>query len=166
MRNIFLGIIILSVGFTSCLKGNSGNTCDFNPCGYRASDQEIQAIQEYLDTNNLTAVQHCSGLFYRVEDPGTGATPTACSNITVTYKSYFIDGTVFDQGTTPIPVSLDQTIIGWRSGLQQIKAGGRIVLYVPPSLAYGNQDVTDQNGNVVIPAGSYLVFEVNLVSVN
>jgi FKBP-type peptidyl-prolyl cis-trans isomerase FkpA len=104
-------------------------------------------------------------MYYQIEDPGTGATPGPCSQVTVTYKSYFIDGTVFDQSTNPIPVNLVQTITGWRIGVSLLKAGGKILLYIPPSLAYGNQNVTDVYGNVVVPANSYLIFEVNLISI-
>ena len=164
MKKIILLAFIISITFNSCLKSSSGG-CNFNACGFTASPSEVQTIQDYLAANSLTATEHCSGMFYRIENPGIGTAPDACSNITVTYKSYFIDGTVFDQSTTPIPVNLSQTIAGWRSALPLVKAGGRIVLYVPPSLAYGNQNVTDQNGNIVIPVGSYLIFEVDLVSV-
>lgn len=165
MKRIILAVFIISITFNSCLKSNSNN-CSFNPCGFTATSAEIQTISDYLSANSLTATQHCSGMFYRIENAGTGATPSPCSNITVTYKTYFIDGTVLDQSTTPIPVNLAQTITGWRSGMPLIKVGGRIVLYIPPSLAYGNQNVTDTNGNIVIPANSYLIFEVDLVSVS
>jgi FKBP-type peptidyl-prolyl cis-trans isomerase FkpA len=161
---IFAAFIIVGVTLGSCLKSSNG--CSFNACGFTATSAEIQTISDYLSTNSLTATQHCSGMFYRIENAGTGATPGPCSNITVTYKTYFIDGTVLDQSTTPIPVNLAQTITGWRSGMPLIKVGGRIVLYIPPSLAYGNQNVTDTNGNIVIPANSYLIFEVDLVSVS
>ncbi|HYM92539.1 MAG TPA: FKBP-type peptidyl-prolyl cis-trans isomerase [Chitinophagaceae bacterium] len=164
MRKIFLTAFITVISLSSCLKGGGGG-CSFSACAQVASAMEIQTIQNYLATNSLTATQHCSGLFYRIDSMGTGSAPDACSNITVTYKAYLTNGTVFDQQTSPIALSLAQTITGWRSAIPLIKAGGRIVLYIPPSLAYGNQNVTDQNGNVVIPANSYLVFEVNLVAV-
>ncbi|HVT85780.1 MAG TPA: FKBP-type peptidyl-prolyl cis-trans isomerase [Chitinophagaceae bacterium] len=165
MKKIILAALIISITFNSCLKGSS-NSCSFNPCGFIASSAEIQTISDYLSANSLTATQHCSGMFYRIENAGNGAAAGPCSNVTVTYKSYFINGTVFDQSTVPVPVNLAQTIIGWRSGVSMIKAGGRIVMYIPPSLAYGNQNVTDANGNIVIPANSYLIFEVDLITVS
>ena len=44
-------------------------------------------------------------------------------------------------------------------GIPMIKPGGKIKLYCPPSLAYGNQ------ANGTIPANSILIFEVELVGV-
>ncbi|MBS0423993.1 MAG: FKBP-type peptidyl-prolyl cis-trans isomerase [Proteobacteria bacterium] len=165
MRKIIIAVIIVSFTLNSCLK-KSGNECVFNACAFTASSAEIQTVQNYLSTNSLTATQHCSGMFYRIENPGTGPTPGPCSNVTVTYKTYFFDGTILDQSTTPVPVNLTQTIMGWRIGMPLLKTGGRIVMYIPPSIAYGNQNVTDANGNIVIPANSYLVFEVDLISVS
>lgn len=165
MKKIILTAVIVSITFSSCLK-NRGSNCSFDACGFKASAAEIQTIDDYLTANSLTATQHCSGMFYRIENPGTGAAAEPCSNVTVTYKGYLFNGAVFDQSTTPITFSLIQTVIGWRSGISLIKTGGRVVLYVPPSLGYGNKDVTDLNGNVVIPANSYLVFEVDLISVS
>ena len=164
MRNCIAGIIILALGFSSCLKGS--NSCSFSACATVAPASEIQAVQNYLTTNSITATQHCSGLFYRIENAGTGATPGACSNISVKYKGYFTNGTVIDQRTTAVSLSLGNAIRGWRCGIPLIKTSGRIVLYIPPSLAYGNQDLRDQNGNILIPANSVLIFEIDLVSVD
>jgi FKBP-type peptidyl-prolyl cis-trans isomerase FkpA len=126
---------------------------------------EITNVQNYLQNHSLAATQHCSGLFYRIENAGSGAAPGPCSDVTITYNTYFFNGTVIEQQASPTGVSLGISIGAIRIAIPLIKAGGRIVFYVPPSLAYGAQDVTDQNGNVIIPANSYLVYEINLISV-
>ena len=156
---IFISILTIY----SCKTG--GFSCSFDACATVAPVAEIQNVQDYLNNHTLFALQHCSGLFYRIENPGTGTPPNACSNIGITYNTYFFSGASLEQQTSPIGISLGSTIRAWRIAMPLIKAGGRIVFYVPPSLAYGAQDVRDQNGNIVIPANSYLVFEVNLVSV-
>ena len=163
MKNFVIAIVLLAFGFSSCLKG--GNSCSFDACSTVAPAAEIQAVQNYLTSQSLTATQHCSGLFYRIENAGTGGTPGACSDISVKYKGYLSNGTVFDQQTAPISFNLGNTIRGWRCGVPLIKAAGRVVLYIPPSLGYGSQDVRDQNGNIVIPANSILIFEIDLVTV-
>ena len=161
MRIIFPAALMAFLMLSSCLK-EKNIVCNYNDCGVVVPNAEIQAWQNYLAANSITAVQHCSGLFYRVEIPGTGQSPVTCSYVSVRYKGYFTNGAVFDEATTAIPISLTQVIPGWKNGIPLLKTGGRIVLYVPPSLGYGNQDVRDQNGNIVIPANSYLIFEVNL----
>lgn len=55
--------------------------------------------------------------------------------------------------------------MGWQKGLPYIKGGGKIKLYIPPSLGYGAKDVKDDMGNVIIPANSILVFSLELTDV-
>ena len=162
LKYLFLPIII-SLLLSSCKPG--GFHCSFDACATVAPVNEIQNVQDYTLNNSLVATQHCSGMFYRIENVGGGAAPNACSNLSVTYKTYFFSGALLEQQTTPVIISLGSSIRAWRNIMPLIKAGGRIVFYVPPSLAYGAQEVRDQNGNVVIPANSYIVFEVDLVAV-
>ncbi|MCZ2460021.1 MAG: FKBP-type peptidyl-prolyl cis-trans isomerase [Chitinophagales bacterium] len=163
MKKIFLAALVISFSFSSCTK-NSGK-CNFNDCAFKASNTEVQTIQNYLSMNSITATQHCSGLFYSVVDAGTGAKPDACSDVSVTYKGYLTNGNIFDQSTSPVPLSLPRTILGWRIGIPLVKAGGKLILYIPPSMGYGDQEMKDNNGNVVIPANSYLIFEITVVAV-
>ena len=161
MRKIFPLALMTVIIMSSCLKGKN-IVCNYNDCGFTVPNAEILAWQNYLAANSITAVQHCSGMFYRIEIPGTGQNPVICSHVSVRYKGYFTNGAVFDEATTSIPIGLSQVISGWKNGIPLLKTGGLIVLYIPPSLGYGTQDVRDQNGNIVIPANSYLIFEVNL----
>ena len=159
----FFLLLIVSWFFYSCKP--SGFHCSFDACSTVAPVAEIQVVQDYILNHSLVATQHCSGLFYRIENGGSGSAPGACSNITITYNTYFFSGALLEQQINPITISLGSTIRAWRIVLPLIKAGGRIVFYVPPSLGYGAQEIRDQNGNVVIPANSYIVYEVNLVAV-
>jgi len=158
LKKILLGFVIIA-SFAGCVKGDSSNntTCNYDPCKYKAPASEIQAVQDYLTANNITATQHCSGIFYIIDDAGTGKTPIACSGVNVTYSGKLIDGSTFDEGTTDL--SLTQVIPGWTNGIPLIKAGGKIHLYIPPSLGYGNRDYGP------IPANSILIFEVTLNAV-
>lgn len=118
-------------------------------------------IQAYVEENNLTAVRSNSGLYYVIEEEGTGTQAVANSNVTVTYKGYFLNGAVFDQSDAEgITIGLNQVIAGWTEGIAYFKEGGSGILLVPAHLGYGSRDY---NG---IPGGSVLVFEVTLISVN
>lgn len=150
MKKLLLGILSIAL-FSGCKK----DKCDYNECGLKAPASEIQAVQAYLASQNITnAVEHCSGLFYVVGNAGTGKRPNNCAVINVSYQGKLTNGTVFDQGTTTL--SLEEVIIGWRNGIPQIQEGGRIHLYIPPTLGYGNQ------ANGQIPANSILEFVVEL----
>lgn len=161
MKKTILILFGASLIFSSCLK-KIDEPCHYNPCEKVATAGEIQFWQDYFNTHSITAVQHCSGLFYEIIAPGSGPSPGVCSSVIVRYKGYFTNGVVFDELALGVNINLRNLINGWRNGLPQIKKGGRIILYIPPSLGYGNQDIKDQNGNVVIPANSFLIFEVDL----
>ena len=123
--------------------------------------QNEQDIVAYTTKNNLTAQRSESGLYYIINEPGTGAQPRATSNVTVAYKGYYTNGTVFDKSKPEgIPFGLDEVIKGWTEGIAYFKEGGSGILLVPAHLGYGNNDYRG------IPGGSVLIFEVKLISVN
>lgn len=170
MKSIFFKWVLASgmlLSLSGCLKGNEEERrCDYDACATKAPAAEVQAVKDYLSTNNITATEHCSGLFYRVESAGTGKAADACSYVFARYKGMLTNGNVFDEATNPIDFSLTQVIRGWTNGVPLIKEGGRIFLYIPASLGYGSREVRNpQTGDVVIPANSTLIFEVNLVAV-
>lgn len=103
-----------------------------------------------------------SGLQYTILEAGNDVKPAAHDTVTVYYKGTFTDGKVFDEtaeGADPIEFALDRVIGGWTEGLQLIGEGGKIRLFVPSHLGYG------ESGNQVIPPFSVLVFDVELLKV-
>src|SRR5678816_1005024 len=101
-------------------------------------------------------------MYYTVDAAGAGSSAIACSTVGVKYKGQLTNGTVFDQATSPVSFNMGGLIEAWKKGIPLIKAGGKIKLYCPPSLAYGSQVIRDAAGNTVIPANSILIFEVEL----
>ena len=80
----------------------------------------------------------------------------------VHYTGVLIDGTKFDSSVDrgePAEFPLEGVIAGWTEGLQKINKGGKIKLYVPPHLAYGDE----AKGG--IPPGSTLIFDVELLEI-
>lgn len=104
------------------------------------------------------------GLCYEIVKPGEGPTPKPTDKVRVHYTGTLINGQVFDsslQRNPPEPAEfqLDQVIPGWTEGLQKISKGGKIKLYVPPDLAYGD------DGRPGIPPASTLIFDVELLDI-
>ena len=111
---------------------------------------------------NKAVVALPSGLSYEIVQEGTGAAPKPTETVKVHYTGKLIDGTVFDssvQRGEAAEFPLDQVIAGWTEGIQKMKKGGKIKLYVPPQLAYGD------DGRPGIPPGSTLIFDVELLDI-
>lgn len=97
------------------------------------------------------------------ETLGTGALAENGDTLTVDYTGKLADGTVFDTsvGRQPISFTLGagQVIPGWEQGFQGMRVGGKRILIIPPSLAYGSQGIGP------IPPNATLTFEVTLLKV-
>ena len=150
MKKILLPLITLL--FMNC--GSEHAVKDYT----ESNEQEIQA---YISAQGLNAEKSATGLYYVINEPGTGNSPTASSDVTVAYKGYFTDGAVFDQsGAEGISFNLNQVISGWTEGITYFNEGGSGILLIPSRLGYGN------NGRGSIPGGAVLIFDINLIAVN
>lgn len=102
------------------------------------------------------------GLYYRIEEPGEGDRAGPNDRVSIHYEGRLLDGTVFDSSHErgePVEFPVGGVIPGMAIGLQKIREGGKITLFVPPDLAYGDQS------QPAIPPGSALIFEVELIEV-
>ena len=165
MKNVFVLLIAATVLTLSCKKNDS---CAYTESPLSATDAERTYLQNYISTNSITALEHASGVFYTIGNPGTGTNPSICSSITVKYTGTLIpSGAQFDASTSAsgVTFSLGQLIVGWQKVLPVLKNGGSITLFIPPSLGYGQQNVRNAAGNIVIPGNSYLKFTIELLNV-
>ncbi len=161
----YLATAAITVFFlSSCLKQDS--KCGYPDSNVTAPEIQIDNIEDSLAKYGITGAKASpSGLWYKIIEPGNGPSVTnLCSRITVFYRGGFFDGTGFDstKGNSPAYFELGGVIAGWQKGIPLIKQGGKINLYIPPSLGYGPNDRKDANGKVVLPGNSYLVFEVSV----
>ena len=130
-----------------------------------SSDLKNMAVNTDFFTKlkeNKAVVELPSGLRYEIVAQGTGAAPKPTETVKVHYTGKLIDGSVFDssvQRGEPAEFPLDQVIPGWTEGIQKVTKGGKIKLYVPPHLAYGD------DGRPGIPPGSTLIFDVELLDI-
>lgn len=110
-----------------------------------------------------TVTRTASGLRYRIDKAGSGNKPGRTSQVTCRYTGQLYDGKVFDstkdRNNEPVTFALNEVIPGWTEGLQLLAKGGVIRLWIPANLAYGDQEQD------VIPAGSVLEFEIELVDI-
>lgn len=166
---LFMAGILLS----ACDKG-----CEDTPgqCAEEQLAADIVIIEEYLEENNLEAIQHPSGLFYRIQEEGTGELPNTGQIVSVNYVGKFLDGRVFDTSVDsvareagiynenrnykPFEFTLGRDVItGWTIGISLLKEGSTATLIIPSGYAYGS------NGSGSIPPNTVLLFEVELVDI-
>ncbi|MBP7317129.1 MAG: FKBP-type peptidyl-prolyl cis-trans isomerase, partial [Flavobacterium sp.] len=112
-------ILLASLLFLSCLSdGGDSKVVDYTV-------QNEKEIVDYIAKNNLNAQKSNSGLYYVINEAGTGVQPTAASNVTVAYKGSFTNGNVFDQSdASGVSFGLNQVIKGWTEGIPYFKEGG------------------------------------------
>ncbi len=102
---------------------------------------------------------------------GTGVEATPGSQVSILYEGRLQDGTVFDSSAAHDNVPLvfvlgaQGLIAGFQIGVNGMKEGGERMVLIPPSLAYGAEEIKDPAGKVLIPANSPLVFNLKLVKV-
>ncbi len=102
--------------------------------------EKHQEIEQYAADNQLNGQFTASGLYYEIIEQGNGNYPTASSTVTVTYKGYYLDGTVLDEGAL-FTAALSNLIDGWKEGILLISEGGKIILIIPSHLAYKDNKV-------------------------
>ena len=125
-------------------------------------DKSKEENQAYLEkkAREENVVKTSSGLLYQVIKLGDGGPkPTATRDVEVRYRGEFIDGTVFDEATTPVTLNLGGVIKGWTEGIQLMSVGDKYRFFIPYDLGYGENGY----GSDIKPY-STLVFEVELVS--
>ncbi len=121
---------------------------------------DVSYIQSYLNENELTAVRHPSGIFYNIIEQGTGPYPSFGSNIMVTYEGRIIETQEVFDGNTGSIFQLSRLIVGWQIGLQELREGGSMNLYVPSTFGYG-----ETGAGTTIPPNTNLEFDIELNSV-
>ena len=106
-----------------------------------------------------------SGLRWLVQKAGTGPKPSSGSTAVVNIKGMFLSGKYFANsdlsgGAEELPVGTGRIIPGLDEALLDMSTGEKRTVIVPPELAYGSAGMSN-----VIPPNSFLVFELELLSI-
>lgn len=131
-----------------------------------ATAKTIEEGKKFLEANGKRegVMTTESGLQYEVIKEGTGERPTIADKVKTHYHGTLIDGTVFDSSVDrgePITFPLNAVIKGWQKGIPLMTVGSKYKLFIPQELAYGMNSPSPS-----IPAGSMLIFEVELLEIN
>ncbi len=126
-------------------------------------------LQEYFKKNGIKATKTASGLYYTIQQQGSGSNAVAGQTLSVNYTGTLLNGNKFDSNTDPafkhtepfkVEIGKGQVIKGWDEGMLLFNKGTKATLYIPSGLAYGGQDRSPQ-----IPAYSILVFQIEILDI-
>lgn len=134
--------------------------------GSRQIEQRITEGKAFLAENATRPEVTTTGSGLQLErlESGEGSDhPRPTNRVTVHYRGVLLDGTVFDSSFDrgqPAEFGLGMVIPGWTEGLQLMKEGDAVRLFIPPQLGYGNRN------SGPIPGGSVLIFDVRLLKIH
>ncbi|MCQ2578542.1 MAG: peptidylprolyl isomerase [Treponema sp.] len=128
-----------------------------------AEEKKVKALEKVIAGCEKTK----DGIYYKIEKEGSGAVCGKGKAVSVEYKGYLVDGTLFDaskgfhpQGHEPLDFTTGagQMIPGFDTMVQEMKKGEVRHMVLPPELAYGERGYPG-----VIPGGAYICFDVELL---
>jgi FKBP-type peptidyl-prolyl cis-trans isomerase len=134
-------------------------------------EQDISAIDNYLTSKGIEAVEDPTGLRYVITQTGGG--PTATWYDQVKFGAAFRllandEEVVADIDFAPSENNfnrvIDQIPHGLKTALQKVPEGSKVTLYVPSGLAYGPEGATN-GSQQVIPSNANVIIEVELLDV-
>ena len=131
----------------------------------RVQAQRLADIAQ-IDTSFPNTTLTPSGVRYIVQTQGTGGKPARGRTVRVHYTGRLLSGTVFDDSYmrgNPIEFQAGsgRVIQGWDEAVMDMQVGEKRLVIIPPELAYGDREV----GNGIIPANSFLIFEMELLEI-
>ena len=133
----------------------------------RAKQQAAQKRTKYetlIKQKFPNAVKTENGIFYTIIKEGKGVKAQTGKTLTMKYKGALLDGTVFDDSDMHEPLKFvagaGQLIAGFDQQALQMATGEKRTIVIPPELGYGSR-----GAGGVIPPDSYLIFELELLSV-
>ena len=149
----FGAVVALLAGVVACTEAPTG--------------AELQKIEEVtfapslgIDLADFT--QLATGVYYRDDAPGpVNATPaTYGTTPTISFTGWLVDGTVFAEGSIRFFMGNFEIPLGLEEGLLNQRVGGTRTIIVPPERGLGGVDQVHEEGVLVVPGGSVLVYEV------
>jgi len=112
-----------------------------------------------------------SGLKYIVHEEGEGEFVKKGDFIQVHYFGALMDGTAFDNSfgkakRFAFQVGRGRVIKGWEDGVVNVKKGGKITMFIPYALGYGEAGKPSRNGKTPgIPERADIAFYVEVVDI-
>lgn len=125
-------------------------------------EKSKREANEFLEKNKTKSdvLVTSSGLQYIILKEGSGKKINGNDVVKAHYEGSVSTGGKFDSTydrDQPAEFRVNSLVRGWSEGIQLIKRGGKIKLFIPPELGYGSRAVPG------IPANSVLIVEIEVM---
>jgi FKBP-type peptidyl-prolyl cis-trans isomerase FklB len=126
---------------------------------------------DFLMQNKATpgVVELPSGMQYKIIANGaTNNRPAPQDSVVIHYQTMFVDRTLVEEtyGNAPARFAVGGVNKGLSEGLQLMNPGAIYEFYIPSELSFGDKNFVDQRtGRVKVPAGSTLIYKVELLQI-
>jgi FKBP-type peptidyl-prolyl cis-trans isomerase len=142
-------------------------TLSLAACGSgKLAHDNLAAATSFLATNAKApgVMTLPSGVQYKIvtTGPADGPHPAPADEVKVNYEGKLLSGQVFDSSFArgaPADFPLGGLIPAWVEALQRMRPGDEWILYVPPTMGYGDK------ASGPIPPNSVLIFRIQLLGV-
>ena len=126
--------------------------------------KQIENMQFFIDNKkNNEIIEIEPGLQYYVVENGdpSGSTPSLNNTISAHFHGTLTNGEVFwsSVDSDPLNIELSKLIVGCQKTISLMKEGEKWVVYIDPTMAYGEE------GRPGIPSNSILIFEIELLKI-
>ncbi len=156
LLGLVLGPIMVVLATAGCFEKLSGPGC-------------AAATWDVAGTSGDT-ITTTRGLRYIAGDSGVGNGAPWCRSVAVSYTGYLLDGTKFDSSIdvgralifTPGVGSL---VDGFEQGVIGMRSCATRRLIIPPALGFGANPVLNDSGQVIVPANSTVVFDIQMLEI-
>ena len=130
--------------------------------------KDEKGLNDYFAKNNIKAEKTPGGAYVQILTPGAGPQIADGKYLSLKYKGMTLAGKVFDTNmdnsfghADPMNMVLGQQPIikGFEEGLRMLREGSKAKVYIPSSMAYGN------NAPPQIGPNQNLIFEIEVLKV-
>ena len=126
--------------------------------------KQIENMQFFIDNKkNNEIIEIEPGLQYYVVENGdpSGSTPSLNNTISAHFHGTLTNEEVFwsSVDSEPLKIELSKLIVGCQKAISLMKEGDKWVVYIDPTMAYGEE------GRPGIPSNSILIFEIELLKI-
>ena len=153
-----VALLLTSLTLGACAEGSTQPEVEFE-----VIEETVFAASLGVDLSAMTRLE--SGVYVQDLVVGTGPPAVLGNVVDLNLTGWLANGTQWTQTTERLSLGNSPTISGLEDAVFLMPEGGVRRAVIPPARGYGAVDFYDGAGNLLVPAGSILVFEIELVLV-